>query len=78
MKVHLSGELAFYGPGKRGKFEFPIAHAMPVAEALRLMGIPAADVAVLAVNGVAERVDNAAVIVTNGDVIACYPPTSGG
>ena len=78
MKVHLSGELAFYGPGKRSKFEFAIDRPLPVAEALRLMGVPAADVAVLSVNGVAERVDDPLVIVTNQARIDCYPPTSGG
>jgi hypothetical protein len=78
VKVHLSGELAFYGPGKRGKFDFPLEQPMPVAEALRLMGVPWADVAVLGVNGVAERVDDPAVIVTDRDRIDCYPPTSGG
>lgn len=78
MKVHLWGELGFYGPGKRSTFEFPIDNEMPVAEALRRIGVPAPDVAVLGVNGVAERVDDPAVIVTNRDRIDCYPPTSGG
>ena len=78
MRVYLSGELGFYGPRKRGTFEFAIGQAMPVAEALRLIGVPAADVAVLSVNGVAERVDDPSIIVTNDASIECYPPTSGG
>ena len=48
MKVHLWGELGFYGPGKRGRFEFPIDREMPVSDALRLIGVPEADVAVFA------------------------------
>ncbi len=78
MKVHLWGELGFYGPGKRGRFEYPIEHDMTAAEALLRMGVPAADVAVLGVNGVAERLDDPALVVTNRDRIDCYPPTSGG
>jgi hypothetical protein len=78
VNVHLWGELGFYGPGKRSRFEFPLDRAIPVADALRLIGVPAADVAVLGVNGVAERVDDPAVIVANGDRIDCFPPTSGG
>jgi hypothetical protein len=78
VKVHLSGELAFYGPGQRSTFEFPIDRAMHIADALRLIGVPSADVAVLSVNGVAERADNPAVIVTNDATVDCYPPTSGG
>jgi hypothetical protein len=78
VKVHLWGELGFYGPGKRSRFDFPIDGAIPVAEALRLIGVPGADVAVLGVNGVAERVDDPSVIVTDRDRIDCYPPTSGG
>ena len=51
MKVHLWGELGFYGPGKQGRFEFRIDHEMPVSDALRLIGVPVADVAVLGLNG---------------------------
>ena len=46
MKVHLWGELGFYGPDRRSRFEVQIESEMPLAEALRLIGVPEADVAV--------------------------------
>ena len=61
VKVHLWGELGFYGPGKRSRFEFPIDREMPVSDALRLIGVPAADVAVLGAQrrgGPARRPDD--------------------
>lgn len=78
MKVHLWGELGFYGPGKRGRFEFPISHEMPVSDALRLIGVPSADVAVLGRNGVVVRLDDPTITVADQDRIDCFPPTSGG
>ena len=78
MRVHLWGELGFYGPGKRGRFEFPIAHEMPVSDALRLIGVPEADVAVFGRNGAVVRLDDPNVTVVDGDRIDCFPPTSGG
>ena len=57
MRVHLWGELGFYGPGKRGRFEFPIAHEMPMSDALRLIGVPEADVAVFGRNGAVVRLE---------------------
>ena len=78
MKVHLWGELGFYGPGKRGRFELPLDHEMLVADALRLIGVPPADVAVLGLNGVVVRVDDPSVTVADEDQIDCFPATSGG
>lgn len=78
MKVHLWGELGFYGPGRRGKFEIPLDAPVPLAEALALTGVPVADVAVVGLNGVVVRVDEPGVTVTDADSIDCFPPTSGG
>ena len=78
MKVHLWGELGFYGPGRNSKFDFPIERPMPLAEALALIGVPAADIAVLGLNGEVVRVDEPGLVVTDADRIDCFPPTSGG
>ena len=78
VKVHFWGELGFYGPGKRGRFEFRISHEMPVADALRLIGVPSADVAVLGRNGEVVRLDDPTITVADQDRIDCFPPTSGG
>lgn len=78
MRVHLWGELGFYGPGRRGRFEFTLAHEMPVSDALRLIGVPEADVAVFGLNGAVVRLDDPTITVADGDRIDCFPPTSGG
>jgi sulfur carrier protein ThiS len=78
VKVRLWGELSFYGPGKRGRFEVPISQEMPVSDALRLIGVPAADVAVLGRNGEVVRLDDPTITVDDEDRIDCFPPTSGG
>ena len=78
VRVHLWGELGFYGPGKQGRFEFRIDHEMPVSDALRLIGVPEADVAVLGLNGEVVTPGDPTVTVADGDRIDCFPPTSGG
>jgi sulfur carrier protein ThiS len=78
VKVHLWGELGFYGPGKKGRFEWPIDREMPLLEALREIGVPAADVAVCGLNGEVVRLEDPTLIVTDRDRIDLFPPTSGG
>jgi hypothetical protein len=78
VRVHLWGELGFYGPGKRARFEILIDPEMPISDALRLIGVPEADVAVFGLNGVVVRLGDPAIIVTDDDRIDCFPPTSGG
>jgi hypothetical protein len=78
VKVHLWGELGFYGPGRQGRFELRLDHEMPVIDALRLVGVPEADVAVLGLNGAVVRLDDPGLTVTDADRIDCFPPTSGG
>lgn len=78
MRVHLWGELGFYGPGRRGKFEYGLERPMPLTEALDLIGVPVADIAVLGLNGEVVRVDEPGLVVTDADRIDCFPPSSGG
>jgi sulfur carrier protein ThiS len=78
VKVHLWGELGFYGPGRNSTFEFPLDRPMPLVEALALIGVPTADIAVLGLNGDVVRVDQPDLIVSDADRIDCFPPTSGG
>ena len=78
MRVHLWGELGFYGPERRSRFEFPIQREMPLVEALRLMGVPAADVAVTGLNGEVVRLGDPSLTVTDADRLDLFPPTSGG
>jgi hypothetical protein len=78
VRVHLWGELGFYGPGKQSRFEFPISDEMPVSVALRLIGVPEADIAVFGLNGVVVRLGDPSVTVADQDRIDCFPGTSGG
>lgn len=80
MRVHLWGELGFYGPARASRFEVRLETELPLADALRLIGIgvPAADVAVAAINGEAVRLDDPTITVTDGDRLDLVPPTSGG
>ena len=78
MQVHLWGELGFYGPGRRSRFEFPLEREVPLPEALVQMGVPVADVAVTGLNGEVVRPDDPALTVTDRDRLDLFPPTSGG
>jgi molybdopterin converting factor small subunit len=78
VKVHLWGELGFYGPGKKGRFEWPLDREMPLLDALRLMGVPPADVAVCGLNGEVARLEDPTLTVNDDDRIDLFPPTSGG
>jgi len=78
VKVHLWGELGFYGPERRSRFEFGIPGELPLAEALRLIGVPEADVAVAGLNGEVVHLGDRALTVRDGDRLDLFPATSGG
>jgi molybdopterin converting factor small subunit len=78
LRVHLWGELGFYGPERRSRFEVRLEREMPLVEALRLMGVPAADVAVTGLNGEVVRLDDPSLTVRDADRLDLFPPTSGG
>jgi hypothetical protein len=78
VKVHLWGELGFYGPERRGRFEVRIEGEVPLRDALHLIGVPEADVAVCGLNGVVVRVGDPTLTVSDDDRLDLYPATSGG
>jgi sulfur carrier protein ThiS len=78
VKVHLWGELGFYGPDHRSRFEVRLDGEVPLAEALRLIGVPEADVAVLGLNGEVVRLGDRALTVRDEDRLDLFPATSGG
>ena len=78
MRVHLWGELGFYGPERQSRFEFHLEREVPLTEALRLIGVPEADVAVTGLNGAVVRLDDRSLAVTDADRLDLFPPTSGG
>ena len=78
MKVHLWGELGFYGPGRRGRFDIPNEGEQPLLDVLRQLGVPAADVAVCGINGEVVRLDGPVPIVRDDDRLDLFPASSGG
>jgi sulfur carrier protein ThiS len=78
VKVHLWGELGFYGPKRQARFEVRLERPMSLADALDVIGVHVPDVAVVGLNGEVVRRDDPALVVTDDDRIDCFPPTSGG
>lgn len=78
MRVHLGGELGFYGPGRRARFEHRIEGERPLLDVLRELGVPAADVAVCGLNGEVVRLDDPSIVVRDEDRLDLFPATSGG
>ena len=78
VRVHLWGELGFYGPGREGRFEYPVQGERPLLEVLREMGVPAADVTVAGLNGEIVRVEDRSLVVCDRDRLDLFPPSSGG
>jgi molybdopterin converting factor small subunit len=78
VKVHLWGELGFYGPGRRSRFEVPLERELPLLEALRVIGVPEAEIAVVGRNGEVVRLADPALTVRDADRLDLFPPSSGG
>jgi sulfur carrier protein ThiS len=78
VRIHLWGELGFYGPGKQGRFEVEVRDGTPVLELLGRLGVPWSDVAVAGLNGEIVRLDDPAITVSDEDRLDLFPPSSGG
>jgi sulfur carrier protein ThiS len=76
IELHLGGHLSFYAPQKQSRFSVPIDQPTDLEAILQKLGVPLAEVAIVAVNG--ELVDLAATRVNPGDRIELYPPMGGG
>jgi sulfur carrier protein ThiS len=78
MKVHLFGELGFYGPERHSRFEVRLEEQLSLTEVVRLLGVPEADVAIVGLNGEVVRLDDPSLTVTDDDRLDLFPATSGG
>lgn len=78
MRVHLWGELGFYDRERRHRFELQLPGEMPLADVLGLLGVPAAEVAIVGVNGEVVRPGDPRVVLTDADRLDLFPPTAGG
>jgi molybdopterin converting factor small subunit len=78
MRIHLWGELGFYGPGRTGRFEVRLEHDEPLLRFLARIGVPPAEVAVAGLNGEVVRLDDPSLRVSDADRLDLFPPSSGG
>ncbi len=75
-RVHLAGHLAFYHAGGEAWFEVEAAPETRPADLLRRLGVPAAEVAVILVNGHLSALDGD--FLAPGDQVEFFPPGAGG
>ena len=76
MRLHLGGHLAWYDPQKRSWLELHLPEPTSLIELARQLGLPEGEIAVVAVNGRAARLEDARV--SDGDRVELYPPLGGG
>ncbi len=78
MQVRLHGSLGFYGPDRRERFEVALGRELTIGDAVRLVGVPLAEIAVAGLNGEVVRLDDPAITVSDEDRLDLFPPSSGG
>ncbi len=76
MQIHLGGHLSWYDPQKRNSLEVSLPQPIPLLELAYRLGLPAAEIAIVVVNGQAVELDQARV--SDGDRVELYPPVGGG
>lgn len=76
MRLHLGGHLSWYDAQKRAWLEVHLAEPISLLALLQQLGVPSAEVAVVAVNGAAVALEEARV--SDGDRVELFPPVGGG
>ena len=76
MKLNLVGQLSFYLPGHPRQMEMQLDGPTLLSEVFTSVGIPIAEVYLVAVNG--EMVDPQNTFVSQEDEVKLYPPVDGG
>ena len=76
MKLHLGGQLSFFLPGHPRQLEVLLGGPTLLSEVITGVGIPIAEVYIVAVNG--EMVDPQNTFVSQEDEVKLYPPVDGG
>jgi sulfur carrier protein ThiS len=76
MKLYLGGHLDWYDPHKRAWHDIPLSAPTALLELLQRLGVPAAEVATVAVNGILVDLEN--VCVYDGDRVELFPAIGGG
>ncbi len=76
MKLNLGGQFSFYIPGHPRHVEVELKEAARLIDVLSRLGIPAAEVHLVVING--ELVELQEAIVTAADEVKLFPPVNGG
>ncbi len=76
MKLYLGGHLAWYAPQKQSRLEISLREPVALSALLQDLGIPAAEVAIVAVNG--TMVESPDARVRDEDRVELFPPMGGG
>ncbi len=76
MKLYTGGHLTFYMPGRKPTLELPLSEPAPLREILARVGIPLAEVALVALNG--EQVEMDSAIIQDADVVRIFSSVDGG
>jgi len=76
MKLNLGGQLSFYLPGHPRQLEVQLDGPTLLSEVLANLGIPIAEIYLVAVNG--EMVDPHNTLVSQEDNVKLFPPVDGG
>jgi sulfur carrier protein ThiS len=76
MNLHLGGHLSWYAPQRAAELEIELAAPTPLVDIASRLGLPAAEIAFAAVNGVVVPLRQAEV--RDADRVELFPPNCGG
>lgn len=76
MQLTLGGHLSWYAPQRAGELVVELESPTPLAEIASRLGLPSAEIAFAAVNGVVVPLRKAEVC--NVDRVELHPPNCGG
>ena len=76
MQLHLGGVFSFYLPGHPRLVEVQLEKPARLVDVLADLGIPAAEINLVVVNG--ELVNLSEALVSQQDIVKLFPPVSGG
>lgn len=76
MNLHLGGHLSWYAPQRAAELEIELAAPTPLVDIASRLGLPAAEIAFAAVNGVVVPLRQAEV--RDADRVELFSPNCGG
>ena len=76
MRLHLGGHLDWYDAQKRSWLDVPLAQPILLTDLLAQLGIPAGEVAIVAIDRRAVPLEGT--LVVDGDRVELYPAMGGG